>query len=751
MLTALARARARVASTRAHGRHAHSARMAMSALVRGVAAAAGLDASASLPSASRDRAAAPARIARHPLSLRGSTVPARARARAAAFAPREDARDAASCPRLRAKPAAATAGASVGASAHDDVSGADAPEKEDAAASSETPDVSNARARATMFVDFFRQASPYIANHRGATFVVVVPGSVMTDPDRSILEGIVQDVAMLNSLGVRVAVVIGSNEQVSAMCEARAVPTEVVDGYRVTTPESLEIAMEAAGRNDVLVQALLSRGVNVAVTRRHGDRGDHVEFLPFGARNGRARDGNDATGSIDTLSRAFGNARPGGGATATSGNFITAKRRGIVRGVDFQYTGDVVYVDVDAVAQRLRQGDVVLLSSLGFNAAGEVLNCQCYDVAVSLAVDIAADKLISYVAPHDMPRGEDGARAKYMPLSVAEAYISRMAKAAKGPAPAAEGEGEARSKPEEAFPEKKTGKDLMPEHWRWLDREGDDEVRGALAPNGGEKETDPNDFGVFGANGGTSPSASPWRRLAERGLRWRVDGCPQEISAAVFSCKAGVRRAHLIEYTVPGALLLELYTLDGVGAMVSRDRYEGTRAARPEDWTHIKSILSPLAERGVTVAFADDELIEEVTSGAFAVTERDGKIIACAALRRYRVERRDERDETDETDGTDADAEEDGAFETVGEIAAFAVRPGYRNEGRGDQLLEYLEREAARENIDRLFLLTTRTADWFTARGFTHAGAAERSPLLPPGKKTLPGRNSQLYVKGTLR
>jgi hypothetical protein len=96
-----------------------------------------------------------------------------------------------------------------------------------------------------------------------------------------------------------------------------------------------------------------------------------------------------------------------------------------VRGVDFQYTGDVVYVDVDAVARRLRFGDVVLLSSLGFNAAGEVLNCQSYDVAVSLAVDVAADKLISYVAPGDMPVGEDGARAKYMPLSAAEAYISR--------------------------------------------------------------------------------------------------------------------------------------------------------------------------------------------------------------------------------------------------------------------------------------------------------------------------------------
>ena len=714
MLTALARARARVASTRAHGRHAHSARMAMSALVRGVAAAASLDASASPPSASRDRAAAPARIARHPLSKRGSTVPPPARARPAAFAPRKDGRDATLRPRLRAKPTAATAGTGVGASADDDVSGTSPAHP---AAPSES-DASTAQTHATMFVEFFRQASPYIANHRGATFVVVVPGSVMTDPDRSILEGIVQDIAMLNSLGVRVAVVIGSNEQVSAMCEKRSVPVEVHDGYRVTTPESLEIAMEAAGRNNVLVQALLSRGINVAVTRKHGDRGDHVEFLPFGDRNGSGDSVDSMVGSVDTLSRA-GATRPGGGATATSGNFITAKRRGIVHGVDFQYTGDVVYVDVDAVAQRMRQGDVVLLSSLGFNAAGEVLNCQCYDVAVSLAVDVAADKLISYVAPQDMPRGEDGARAKYMPLSVAEAYISRLA-AAK-----TRDEGKKATKGKNALSEPSSPS--MPEQWRWLDRE-DDEVRGAFETN-----TTGNGNGNGNGNGARF---SPWRRLAEKGLQWRVDGCPQEISAAVFSCKAGVRRAHLIDYTVPGALLLELYTLDGVGEMVSRDLYEGTRAARVEDWIHIKTILEPLAKQGVTVAKTDDELIEEVTSGAFAVTERDGKIIACAALRRYRAR-----------ETLDGDDENDASVEIVAEIAAFAVRPGYRNEGRGDQLLEYLEREARRENIEKLFLLTTRTADWFTARGFTHAGAAEKSPLLPPGKKTLPGRNSQLYVR----
>lgn len=540
------------------------------------------------------------------------------------------------------------------------------------------------------FVDFFRQASPYIANHRGAVHVVVVPGSVMVHEDKAILNGIVQDVQMLNSLGVRVVLVLGSNEQVNEMSKKRGVEVDVVDGYRVTSPESLEIAMEAAGRNNVLVQALLSRGINVAVTRKHGDRGEHVEFLPFGSSNNGFQNGLNGTkdgmiGDSSSLSRnsVTTTTRPGGGATATSGNFITAKRRGIVNGVDFLYTGDVVSVDVNAIYQRLSQGDVVLLSSLGFNAAGEVLNCQCYDVAVSLAIDINADKLISYVAPEDMPVNENGTRAKYFPLSSAENYIGS----------------------------------------KWAE--------------------DVFDMGSMGKQYGNT-NLSPWRQLQDTGFEWRIDGANQEVCAAVFTCKAGVRRAHLLDYTVPGALLLELYTLDGIGAMVSADRYEGTRQALLEDWIHIKDILAPLAKEGIVVKKSDDDLIAEVESGAFSVVERDGKIIACAALRRYEVQV-SEQSRKNEKNGSSKES-----VEIVAEVAAFAVKPAYRNEGRGDQLLTYLENVASESGITKLFLLTTRTADWFSERGFLHAGAAAGNELLPPGKEVVMGRNSQVYIR-TLR
>lgn len=59
------------------------------------------------------------------------------------------------------------------------------------------------------------------------------------------------------------------------------------------------------------------------------------------------------------------------------------------------------------------------------------------------------------------------------------------------------------------------------------------------------------------------------------------------------------------------------------------------------------------------------------------------------------------------------------------------------------------EADAAQQGIQRLVLLTTRTADWFEQRGFKPAGAAHLSALLPEGRRARvdPARNSQLYSK----
>jgi amino-acid N-acetyltransferase len=108
-----------------------------------------------------------------------------------------------------------------------------------------------------------------------------------------------------------------------------------------------------------------------------------------------------------------------------TGNYVAAKRKGVVNGVDYQMTGMVRFVQTEAIKQQLDEGSVVLLSNLGYSAAGEVLNCDIYTVAARAAVDLHADKLIVMSTPETMPHCEHA----WLTLSDAEKVLQDMASA----------------------------------------------------------------------------------------------------------------------------------------------------------------------------------------------------------------------------------------------------------------------------------------------------------------------------------
>ncbi|XP_077229346.1 putative amino-acid acetyltransferase NAGS1, chloroplastic [Tasmannia lanceolata] len=167
--------------------------------------------------------------------------------------------------------------------------------------------------------------------------------------------------------------------------------------------------------------------------------------------------------------------------------------------------------------------------------------------------------------------------------------------------------------------------------------------------------------------------------------RSRLNGYLSELAAAAFVCKGGVQRVHLVDGTLHGSLLLELFTRDGVGTMVASDVYEGTRMARVTYIPGIRQLIRPLEESGAVIRRTNEELLEAVDS--FIVVEREGSIIACAALFLF--------------------------FEDMcGEVASIAVSPECRGHGQGDKLLDYIEKKASSLGMENLFLLTRRAADW---------------------------------------
>jgi amino-acid N-acetyltransferase len=192
----------------------------------------------------------------------------------------------------------------------------------------------------------------------------------------------------------------------------------------------------------------------------------------------------------------------------------------------------------------------------------------------------------------------------------------------------------------------------------------------------------------------------------------------RHLEHALHACRHGVNRVHLVSRRREGALLLELFTRDGSGTLITAETYEGLRPATIDDVGGVLSLIMPLENEGVLVKRSRELL--EIEINHFQVIERDGTIIACAAL--YPAENG-----------------------RLAELACLAVHPDYRNQGRGDALLKAIEDKAARGGVDKLFVLTTRTAHWFRERGFLPGDISQ----LPARKQNLYNyqRKSRVYIK----
>lgn len=429
------------------------------------------------------------------------------------------------------------------------------------------------------FVDWFRHSLPYINAHRGRTFVIAFGGEMVADEK---LPTLIHDLALLSSLGVRLVLVPGARPQIEERLRARECAIRYVNGLRITDALALACVKEAVGAIRVEIEALLSMGL--------------ANSPMAGLR-----------------------------IQVASGNFVTARPLGIRDGVDYLHTGEVRRVDGAAIRQRLDDNAVVLIGPLGYSPTGEIFNLYAEDVALTVAREIRADKLLFL---------QEGARV----LDSNAALVREMTT---------------------------------------------EEVQSYLR---------------------TQPELAPaLRRL---------------LAGTLEACRGGVRRVHLLSGAVDGALLLELFTRDGVGTLITARPFEVTRRATVDDIAGILELIEPLEHDGTLVRRSRERLETEIEH--FTVVVRDGTVIACAAL--YPM----------------LDA-------AMAEVACFVVHPDYRGGERGDALLRRLEREAADQGVRALFVLTTRSAHWFQERGFQPASLQD----LPVDRQALCNirRNSRVFIK----
>lgn len=199
-------------------------------------------------------------------------------------------------------------------------------------------------------IRWLRNSAPYINAHRGKTFVLMLGGAAAQHEN---FPNIIHDIALLNSLGVRLVIVHGSRPQIDLRLQGAGLAATFHDGLRITDNAAMEHVKDAAGSMRAQVEALLSMG------------------LPNSPMQGaRMR--------------------------VCSGNFVTARPIGVVDGQDYHHTGRVRRVDAEGIRQQLADGSIVLLSPLGYSPTGEIFNLALEDIAVQCASAIGADKLVLF-------------------------------------------------------------------------------------------------------------------------------------------------------------------------------------------------------------------------------------------------------------------------------------------------------------------------------------------------------------------
>lgn len=197
-------------------------------------------------------------------------------------------------------------------------------------------------------VHWFRNSAPYINTHRGKTFVIMFGGEAVARDGFSTL---IHDFALLHSLGIKLVLVHGARPQVEQNLIKQGLATNIHDDVRVTPKQAMPALLEAVGSIRLQIEAQLSMGL--ANSPMYGSRID-----------------------------------------AISGNFVTARPFGIRDGVDYQMTGEVRSIDVDAIRHNLDNNHIVILGPTGFSVTGEIFNLLAEDVALRTAVALGADKLI---------------------------------------------------------------------------------------------------------------------------------------------------------------------------------------------------------------------------------------------------------------------------------------------------------------------------------------------------------------------
>lgn len=187
-------------------------------------------------------------------------------------------------------------------------------------------------------IDQIREIFAYTERFRGKTFVINIANSIIEHPGFPQLAG---DLALLHKAGIRTVIVPGARERINDVLERYGIHPCFKDGIRITDPNAIDLVKMAA---------------------------------------------------FDVAHRIM-TALSGHGITAVIGNWVKARMRGVVDGVDFGRTGMVDRIHLETAAGIMEQGAVLIFPCIGHNETGDAYNLSSDELTRTAALCLNASKI----------------------------------------------------------------------------------------------------------------------------------------------------------------------------------------------------------------------------------------------------------------------------------------------------------------------------------------------------------------------
>jgi len=223
--------------------------------------------------------------------------------------------------------------------------------------------------RTTELVDGFRHSAPYVNAHRGKTFVVMLGGEALAQNQ---FRAILNDVALLHSLGIKVVLVYGARPQIDAALAANGIEPAYHDGVRITDEDSLKVIKQVAGALQFDITARLSMSLSNTPMQ-----GAQINLV--------------------------------------SGNFVIAQPLGVDNGVDFCLSGKVRRIDAQGLKRQLDNHCIVLMGPIAASVTGESFNLTAEEIATQVAIKLKADKMIGFSSQNGILDRNGDVIAELMP------------------------------------------------------------------------------------------------------------------------------------------------------------------------------------------------------------------------------------------------------------------------------------------------------------------------------------------------